>query len=370
MTAPARILFTIPNFDTAGSGWAMLNIARRLDRERFSPTICVSRRGGTLCNFVRELDIPLLVSPTTVAARPYLTLPLRVRQGAQSFKNHGFDLWHSFHYADDYTEPLIARAAGARAWVFTKKNMSWGSNAWTLRSSLATAIAAQNRVMLERFFSARTLAQKTTLLERGVETDRYRPAERLYENFRRPRGIPDEAVVCVSVAQLLPRKDHPTILRALAEVPGVHLLLAGSVTDEDYVTALRSLVEELGLASRVYFLGKVTNVPALLAECDIAVLASESEGSPVALLEAMAAGKACITTEVGGCQDIAGDGHALLFPFGDHQALAAHLAALASNPKHRAEIGQRARQRIESAYSIEREVEQHEQLYERALGRR
>ena len=153
MTTSAKILFTIPNFITAGSGRAMLNIVERLDRGRFAPTVAVLKRGGKLDAEVERLGITLLEHQFTIPARPYHTLIGRARVAAAPLRSHGFALWHSFHYGDDYTEALIARAAGARGWIYTKKNMNWHQRAWHVRSLLAKRIAAQNTDMMREFFA-------------------------------------------------------------------------------------------------------------------------------------------------------------------------------------------------------------------------
>jgi len=101
------ILFTIPNFITAGSGRAMLNIIERLDRSKFSPAICVSRKGGDLDKMVDSLGIPFIEAPFTVSAKPYTTLIYRSWKTSQIFRPYKFKLWHSFHYLDDYTGNIV-----------------------------------------------------------------------------------------------------------------------------------------------------------------------------------------------------------------------------------------------------------------------
>ena len=130
MSEPVPILFTIPNFITAGSGRAMLNIIQRLDKNRVAPSVCVLRKSGDLDREVEGMGIPLLEAPFVIPARPYASLLWRARQAAGPFRAGRYRLWHSFHYADDYTEAIIARMAGARAWIYTKKNMNWGRRAW------------------------------------------------------------------------------------------------------------------------------------------------------------------------------------------------------------------------------------------------
>ena len=216
---PIRILFTIPNFITAGSGGAMLNIVRRLDRRLFAPAVCVLKKGGALDAAVEEMGIPFLEAPMLVEPRPLWSLRRRVRQAAAVFRPHSFQLWHSFHYTDDYTEPLVARAAGARAWVFTKKNMGWNRRSWLLRSILASRIAAQNTDMLRRFFGGWFFREKAALVPRGVDTERFRPGLRNGFALRERLGFPPEAIVAGCVAHLVPVKGHPTLLEAVARFP-------------------------------------------------------------------------------------------------------------------------------------------------------
>src|SRR5689334_3016018 len=123
MNSPIPILFTIPNFITAGSGREMLNIVERLDRNLFAPAVGILRRGGALDAEVERLGIPLIEAPFTVPVQPVYTLLQRASAAARAFQAYHFDIWHSFHWSSDFSEPLIARMAGAQAWIYTKKNM-------------------------------------------------------------------------------------------------------------------------------------------------------------------------------------------------------------------------------------------------------
>lgn len=225
MTGRLRILFTIPNFITAGSGGAMLNIIRRLDRDLFEPAVGVLRKGGALDRTVTEMGIPLIEAPFVLDAKPYSSLLRRAKHAADVFRPYHFDLWHSFHYSDDYTEPLIAYLSGAKGWIYTKKNMNWHSRAWLLRSFLARKIAAQNTDMLEQFFSKPVFNNKTKLIPRGVDLEKYSPKAVAAGDFRKRFGIADREIVISCVAQLVPVKDHPNLICAAARVPGAHFFL-------------------------------------------------------------------------------------------------------------------------------------------------
>src|SRR5206468_2175655 len=98
MNSATPILFTIPNFDTAGSGGALWNVVSRLDRRRFAPAICVLRPGGDLASEIERSDVPLFSARFMVPARPLATLAFRLRRAAGAFRGRHFALWHSFHY--------------------------------------------------------------------------------------------------------------------------------------------------------------------------------------------------------------------------------------------------------------------------------
>ena len=120
----------------------MFNILTRLDRSRYTPTMCVAKKGGAIGQELAALNIPVLELPFIVPVQPYATFLPRAATTTRAFHPYGFKLWHSFHHADGYSEPLIAHFSGARAWVYSKKSISWGSRAWLMRSCLATRIVA------------------------------------------------------------------------------------------------------------------------------------------------------------------------------------------------------------------------------------
>ena len=162
------ILFTTPNLDTAGSGKVIVNLIRGLDKKRFQPSLAVQSDAGSLFSELVEEGLDVRVVPLYTSAKPYASLPRRVFQLSRKMKSQRFDIWHSFHYLDDYTEPLVAKASGARAWVYTKKSMSWGSRAWLVRSYLATRIAVDNTTMPTAMFNRAGLRKRIQLIPHGV----------------------------------------------------------------------------------------------------------------------------------------------------------------------------------------------------------
>lgn len=360
---------------TAGSKMLLFNIATRLDRSRFEPTLAVLNKGGALESRFEEEGIPVIEMPTSIPPRPLWNLVQRTRKAAQAFKEYPFDLWHSFHYSSDYTEPLIARWTGAKAWIYTKKNMAWinrANRAWLLRSFLASHIAADNTTMLDEFFDTWWARGKVTLIPHSVDGKRFHPGVEPILNLRAQLGIELEMPLIGSVAQVLPVKGHTTLIRALLEVPDAHLVIAGDLSDRAYVAEVKKLIFDLGLAERVHLLGYVSNIPALLVELDVFVLptlhSGRMEGCPVALLEALACGTASIATDIPGSKDIIQNGtNGWLVPANDPHSMAKRIRQLIKDVELRTKFEQAGRQRIVEHYLAEREARDYEDLYTQIL---
>jgi glycosyltransferase involved in cell wall biosynthesis len=374
MSSPSSpILFTIPNFITAGSGRVMLNILEHLDRDEFAPSVCVSRKGGVLDREVESLGIPFIEAPFTVPPKPYGTLRARARVTAAVFQPYRGALWHSFHYLDDYTEPIIARMVGARSWIYTKKAMGWGSRGWTLRSILATRIVADNTDMMRGMFRSPLYHRKTRLIPHGVIPTEFDPGVPPHLGIRKSQGLCDTDVLIGCVAHLVPVKGHPTLIQAMASVPNAVLLIAGKPVDREYSAGLERMANDLGIADRVRFLGGVGDVPAFHAETDIFVLPTwakwRMEGCPVALLEAMSCGKPCVATDIPGSRDLVeNERTGLLVPPEDGDALAAALRRLVADAPMRRAFGEAARQRVLEHYTVEREAAAHVAMYREILA--
>lgn len=364
-----RVLYSIPNFITAGSGGAMLNIASRLDPERFEPSFVVLQRGGKLEARIEASGWSLYEVPYCFRAKPRPTLPWRAWRLARRLPWPTPHVWHSFHYADDYTEPLVARLSGARGWIYTKKNMNWHARSWLVRTRLAHRVVAQNTDMLTSFFDSPRFAAKTVRIPRGVDAERFRPDVEPQLGVRRQLGIDASTPLLGCVGQLLPVKGHDVLIRAMPRLEGAHLAIAGAGDDTTMGRSLQALAGELGVSDRVHLLGPVRDVPAFLTELDVFVHPTlgrgRMEGCPVAVLEAMAAGRAIVATDIPGTRDlIVSDESGILVPPEDVDALDAAIRPLLASADARASFGDGARSRVLDSFTIQHEVAAHAALYE------
>jgi glycosyltransferase involved in cell wall biosynthesis len=164
-------------------------------------------------------------------------------------------------------------------------------------------------------------------------------------------------------------KRTDDLLTTLAGVRerGIDALLV-FVGDGDDRERLEQRAHDLGLARSCLFLGYQEDVAPWYAVCDAVILTSASEGTPVTIIEALAAGRAVVATRVGGVPDVVEEGETgFMVRPGDTHALAERLEILARNPERRAAMGAAGRERVLRRYAVDRLVDDIDALYRELL---
>lgn len=212
------------------------------------------------------------------------------------------------------------------------------------------------------------------VIENGIDLGPFDAIDRC-ESRRRVRnslGIPDEAVVAVSVGRLFPVKNHDLMLRAFRGIggngPEARLVLVGNGPERGN---LEEKARSYGLGGAVQFLGERGDVPAILAAADLFLLTSSSEGLSIAIMEAMASRLPVIATAVGDNGVLIQDGvTGRLVDVRDEAGLTEHMRRLIQDVELRREMGARGRERVERRFSRTKMVADYRRTYEAALGRR
>ena len=205
-------------------------------------------------------------------------------------------------------------------------------------------------------------ALKCVVVNNGVDLAEFKPRPTT-GYLHRELKLPANARLCAVIGQLGLRKGTDVALAAALQIAdqfsNVHWLVIGertSTKDEsrEFEDLLRSIAAEEPLTGHVHFLGSRTDVPALLAECDVLVHAARQEPLGRVLLEAAASGLAIVATDVGGTREIfpKDANAAILVPADEQSALADAVCSLLSDDHHRYELGAAARQRAESAFDV------------------
>lgn len=364
-----RVLYTIPNFDTAGSGKALLKLATGLNAEKFEPHILCFHDQGDFFETVRESGISVHIFPYVSPARPITKLLWSSWKVSRKLKEINPDIIHSFNYSSDYTEGMASKMAGI-PYVFTKKNMGWlgpSIRAWKLRSYLAKRIVIQNTDMKKEFYPE---SDKTALIPRGVDTFKFMSGDRT-QGIRGIMNTPENARVVICVANLVPVKGVEVLIESFSnlqhEFPKWVLWVIGD-SNNQYGQSLIRKVSDLGMEKYIKFSGKQPNVIPYLREAELFVLPTKNEGrregSPVALLEAMACGLTVIGSRIAGIKDQLKDFDELLFnPDVPNELTLLLKLYFDKSSRELGSIGKELQAYVREHYPIQLEVEKHEQLY-------
>jgi glycosyltransferase involved in cell wall biosynthesis len=186
-------------------------------------------------------------------------------------------------------------------------------------------------------------AGHSVTIENAIDASQYAPASSLAE-AKLALGLDPDRLVVGYVGRLAAQKGLEVLVQAaqrmLASSEGVQFLLVG---EGELERATRQMVQSLGLADHVWFPGYRTDIPRVLAALDVFVLPSLYEGMPYTLLEAMAAGRAIVATDVAGNRDLVRHGETgLLVPPRQARALADAITYLVSFPEERRRLSNAA----------------------------
>lgn len=360
---PRKVLHVLHSLEVGGSEAFALKIATHLDPARFRSTVCGLDRGGALEPELDRLGIDRLTMNRGPGVRPGVMWDFRrlVRRG-------GFDVVHTHHFSPLLHAGPAARLAGARL-IHTEHSVEHFGRR-RRRAALRMLARWCDKVLAVGERVAQVLcedvglpARKVEIVLAGVDVSSYAEDRGA---ARAALGIGEAERVATIIARLHPVKNHPLLLKAFAEVARklgcARLLVVGEGREEGLI---RREVERLGLVERVRLLGTRRDVPRILAATDVFVLSSDSEGLPLAVLEAMAAARPVVATAVGDVPRVVRDGQdGLLVGPGDVAALAGALFELLSDTERAGRLGSSAREQVVREYSLRTMIEKHQALYE------
>ena len=238
-----------------------------------------------------------------------------------------------------------------------------------LADIVVTLSRGQRQELVERFRVVRP--DQAAVIPLGLELDKWMELAPSDPAAKERFGFPRDSIVFSVVGRMVPIKRPSLALDAFAHVhatvPQVRLLFAGDGELREHVQAA---VTRYGLEREVRLAGWQSDLSSVYAATDVLLLTSRNEGTPVALIEAMAAGRAVVATAVGGVPDVVADGETgILVPDDDTAALEAAMTRLAHAPDRRAELGRAARASV-GRYRSERLVDDIERLYRSALDQK
>ena len=343
--------------------------AERLDRDRFDVRVVSLQVEGPLVERYARAGIPVTHFPIGGLWTPR-TMRQIVRL-SRLLRRERVTVVHCHDRYSDFFGVLAARLAGTPAVIASKR---WGESLLRHRITSAVAFHAAHRVLanstgvvdsLQRVDRVRP--ERIVLVPNFIDSDAFEaPSPAWIDAMRTELDLPRDARTVGIIASLRPVKDHATLLRAIASLrPRWPLLRLVVVGEGGSLPELRELAAALGVSDVVRFAGLRPQSPSLHFLFEIAVLCSRSEGFPNSLVEAMAAAKPVVATDVIGIRDAVRDGeNGLLVPFGDSTALAAALEFLLANPERAHALGAAGRRRAAKEFHADEVIASVESLYE------
>ena len=199
------------------------------------------------------------------------------------------------------------------------------------------AIVAVSELVRQQLIRCGTPAERMTVIPNGVDLEAFAPRP----GNRAAFGLPDAPFMAMFAGDLQSsRKNLDTVLNALAATPGIHLAIAGDAARSRYPAMAR----KLGIADRTHFLGRRSDIAALMCAVDVFAFPSHFEPFGLVLLEASACGLPVITSpDSGACDALQGEGLIVLDQANDTAGLVRALTMLQSDPARRRRMGAKAR---------------------------
>lgn len=363
-----RVLHLITSFEIGGTERQAVELLKRLDRDRFDVRLASLRNEGPFYREIESLfpDVPEFPLTSFYDANAVRQLA-RLRKLMTRDK---IDILHAHDFYSSFIGAVAGRLAGVRV-IACQRHLKLSDRrahemGTRLIHRLAHRVLVNSEAIRDRIIEQNSKPpRKITIIRNGVLASSVPSAQAQCE-IRRELRINADARLIGMVARLQPVKGHRFFIDAAAHVLGeqsdAHFVLVG---DGPLRAEIGDQVARLGIGDRVHLLGDRADVARIVSGFDLLVLASLHEGSPNAVMEAMAAGVPVVATAVGGTKELIIDLESgYLAPPADSAALAERIVFALNDEANRAEIISAARTRINAEYGMDRMVESVERLYD------
>jgi glycosyltransferase involved in cell wall biosynthesis len=351
---PKPIAIIIGQFKHGGSERQLYTFLSHCDRSRWSPVVYVSGELGFWEEPIRKLGIPVVLLTGGPLAKMWQFRKLCLAQGAKHFFS-----WSSYTNAYGLALSGLAshRVGSFRNTGFTDLPSRWRRLwAWASLAGISTAVCNSQRTKIE-ISQQSAPAKQVVYVPNAIHVFSDDNVRSYRESWRRKLGLSDNDVLVLGVGRVEPAKNFKRFVDVVHQVVDrapIKAVVAGG--DQGDLAAVQAHADQLGLQGSIQFPGLVPDARELICAADIFLLSSDREGMPNVVLEAMAAGVPCVSTNVGAIDDVIEHGTTGFVAGMDAHALAQHVQQLAVDPALRQLFGSRARDAIKRKFEPERIV--------------
>jgi glycosyltransferase involved in cell wall biosynthesis len=384
-TRRARVLRVIARLNVGGPALHATLLTERLDRSRYESLLVTGRESAAEGNYLTlygKTDDAVVLIPTLgreIRGGQDLVALTRLVGLMRTFRP---DIVHTHTAKAGTLGRLAARWCRVPVVVHTyhghvlqgyfsppKARLFLAIERWLGRRTDAL-LAVSDRVRHELLELGIGRPDRFVVLPLGLDLDGLLGAEARRGELRRELGFAADDFLVGIVARLVPIKAHEVFFRAAAilagRLPRARFVVVG---DGERRGELEASARALGLGERVRFVGWRRDLERVYADLDVVVLTSRNEGSPVSLIEAMAAARPVVATRVGGVPDLVEHGvNGVLVEVDDAAAIARAVETLAADPQRGLVMGRAGRKRVYPAFSASRLIDDVDRLYQDLLG--
>lgn len=370
---PVSVLHVIARLPVGGVEQQLLTLVRHYDRERFSPLVCSLSDKGPIGAEIEAAGVEVI--PLNRLRHRFDNATVLSLARIITDRRCIIVRTHQYH-ANLYGRlaALRVRVPCVVASVHNTYTRDKKLHRRVLNHILARCtdrvVAVSESVRKDIMKFDRVPEDKVAVIRNGIDAEAFRHGNGT--QVRAEFGIPEGVPVVGTVGRLTHQKGHRFLIEAFARLipdfPTAVLLVVGEGPLREHLERQAGL---LGITNRVIFPGSRRDIPHLLAAMDVFVLPSLWEGMPNALIEAMAAGKAVVTTDFSSARELVGNGRlGMLVPPEDSTAIARSVAALLGDAARSHLLAEASRDEVSSRFSIRNTVETYCSLFTEILSRK
>jgi len=367
-----KVLLVYFEPQSSGQTTHVLSLAHGLDKGKYAITVVLPTHLHHSITAFKQTGVAIVPLPM----RKILWNTQSIASLMRLIRRQNIDIVHVHSQEAGLLVRVLARAAGAKVIIYTPqctniRHLRWF---WLYRSIekilsyITDTIISVNETDRIRIIRWGIPSSKVITIKNGIDLNSFKEPINV-EKMKQMLGLDEKRPVVMQVGRLSDQKNPLTFVKGASLVAGEHpdvqFVLVGDGPLKDEVEAY---IQELGMNRHMRCLGWQDNAYKLIAIADIISLTSRWEGLPYVLLEAMAWSRPVVTTAVNGCPEIVKHGiTGYLVPNNDATTWAKYVIKLLENPGQSVEMGKRGNASLKEELSLEKMIEQTEQLYDRLI---